>query len=229
MEAIILAGGFGTRLRAAIQDVPKPMAPIRGKPFLEYLLHYLSGYKISRFVLCTGYKHEVIEHYFGAAFKGIPITYSVETEPLGTGGALQRALSLIEGPHSIVLNGDSFFEVDIDQLVQTHLAANADFTLALKKMFNFDRYGTVKREGERIVSFEEKQFCSEGEINGGVYAIKKKSLVGCNLPDKYSLEKDFLEKYISELCFCAKTFDGYFIDIGIPEDFERAQRELKAI
>ena len=226
MEALILVGGFGTRLKTIIQDIPKPMAPVRGKPFLEYILHSLCNGGISGFVFCVGYKHDIIEHYFGSSFKGLPITYSLETEPLGTGGALLQGLSLVKEEHCVVVNGDSFFAVDLNKFMKLHMESRADFTIALKKMYNFDRYGTVTVVEDRIVSFAEKKFCKEGLINGGVYIIKKDLLLSEQLPRAFSLEKDFLEKRVSNSRIFGKIFDGYFIDIGIPEDYERAQGEL---
>lgn len=172
MEAIILAGGFGTRLKNVIKDVPKPMAPIQGKPFLEYLLCQLKQFSISNIIMCTGYKHEVVEAYFGTQFKGIPISYSVEREPLGTGGAIMHAFSYINEESFLVLNGDTFFKVDIEYLIKFHIKNNSDCTIALKKITNSDRYGTVKCQNNRIVAFEEKQFREESTINGGLYYIK---------------------------------------------------------
>jgi D-glycero-alpha-D-manno-heptose 1-phosphate guanylyltransferase len=172
MEALVLAGGFGTRLQAVLPDVPKPMAPIGGKPFLEFLLGYLTRFPITRFILCTGYKHDIIEKHFGTAFKNIPITYSVEKEPLGTGGAILQAIPVIHEQNCLILNGDTFFEIDIGRFFRNHVQSNSVFSIALKTMKNFDRYGTVKRVGSRIVAFEEKRFRTAGEINGGVYILK---------------------------------------------------------
>jgi D-glycero-alpha-D-manno-heptose 1-phosphate guanylyltransferase len=229
MEAVILAGGFGTRLKTVLQDVPKSMAPIQGKPFLEYLLLYLLRSNVSTVILCTGYKHEIIEEYFGSSFQGITISYSREMEPLGTGGALKKALLNTNGQHCIVLNGDSFFKVAIEDLMKAHFDYCSDFTIALKRMVDFDRYGAVKLQGDRIVAFEEKCFRKEGVINGGVYIAKTSAIIDAGLPQKFSLEKDFLEKYVSSLRMHGKVFYDYFIDIGVPEDYARAQKELPEI
>jgi D-glycero-alpha-D-manno-heptose 1-phosphate guanylyltransferase len=226
MEAVVLAGGLGTRLRPIVRDVPKPMALINERPFLHYLLSSLSHFDVSRIILCIGYKHEVVERYFGASFLGIPITYSVEAEPLGTGGAAAQAVRFVMDPSFIVLNGDTYFEADIRRMNQLHEERNADCTMALKTMHDFDRYATITLDNDRVVSFEEKRFCAEGLINAGMYIVKKSIFETEEFPKKFSLEKDFLEKRVSSLKVFAMAFDGYFIDMGIPEDYERAQREL---
>jgi D-glycero-alpha-D-manno-heptose 1-phosphate guanylyltransferase len=229
MDALVLAGGFGTRLRSIIQDIPKPMALIGGKPFLAYLLTYLSVNGVTRVVLCTGYKHDVVETYFGATYAGMNIIYSVETTPLGTGGAVMRAMQHVHDNACLVLNGDTFFKVDIAGLISAFTQSNADVTLALKPMTHFSRYGTVTRGKDRILSFEEKRYCQSGEINGGVYYIKKSMLVNAGYPETFSLEKDFLEPGAHTLTMTGFVENGYFIDIGIPEDYERAQQELPVL
>ena len=154
--------------------------------------------------------------------------YSIETEPLGTGGALLQGLSLVNEDHCVVINGDSYFEVDLHMLMNAHLENQADITIALKKLCDFDRYGTVGLQGDRIVSFEEKKICKEGVINGGVYIVRKAAIKAEHLPRAFSLEKDFLEKRVSTCKIFGEIFDGYFIDIGIPEDYQRAQLELSS-
>jgi D-glycero-alpha-D-manno-heptose 1-phosphate guanylyltransferase len=226
MEALVLAGGFGTRLQAVLPEVPKPMAPIGGKPFLEFLLGYLTRFPITHFILCTGYKHDIIEKHFGTAFKDVPITYSVEKEPLGTGGAIVQAIPLVHEQNCVILNGDTFFEIDIERFFRNHVLSNSDFSIALKTMKFFDRYGTVKRVGDRIVAFEEKCFHAAGEINGGVYVVKKSVFSKHSLTKSFSLEKDFLEKNVVNNTITGFVYDGFFIDIGLPEDYARAQTEL---
>lgn len=226
MEAIILAGGFGTRLGVIARDVPKPMLPVLGKPFLAYLLGHLARYGVSKFILCTGYKHEIIRDFFGLSFMGIPVAYSIETEPLGTGGALLNVLPLTKGQHCLALNGDTFFGIDITSFLQCHLALRSDFTIALKKLYNFDRYGIIERHGKRIISFEEKKSCREGDINGGVYAFKKEIFYRNSYPRLFSLEKDFLGTQLNQLKIMGISYDDYFVDIGIPEDYIHAEREF---
>ena len=226
MEAVVLAGGLGTRLRPIIRDIPKPMALINERPFLHYLLSSLSHFDVSRIILCIGYKHEVVQRYFGASFQGIPISYSIEDEPLGTGGAAAQALRFVIEHSFIVLNGDTYFEADIRRMHRLHRDQDADCTMALKTMHNFDRYGTITLDNARVISFQEKRFCAEGLINGGIYIVKKSIFENNEFPRKFSLERDFLEKRVSTLRVFGTAFDGYFIDMGMPEDYQRARREL---
>lgn len=215
-EAIILCGGLGTRLRSIISDVPKPMAPIKNKPFLAFVLEYLKKQNISRVVLAVSYKYEIIQEYFGNSYLGMQILYSIEKEPLGTGGAILEALNLINSDSCYVLNGDTFFDVNLDRLKLD----NSDICVALKPMKNFDRYGSVDIDNNSYISaFNEKKFTSNGLINGGVYLIKKNIFNSFNLPNKFSFEEFFQENF---LIFNAKAtvFDDYFIDIGIPQDYK---------
>lgn len=215
---LILAGGFGTRLSSVVQDVPKPMAPINGFPFLHYLMSYLKQQKAQRVLMSVGYKSEIIMDYFGSECEGIQIEYVVEKEPLGTGGAIQLAFEKIEKA-AFVLNGDTFFDVDLNQLI----AIPSDITIALKTMQNIDRYGTVELdENGRISAFKEKQFHQQGMINGGVYFIHKNIFDKINTPKVFSFEKEVLEKHTSSLKIYGVAFENYFIDIGIPEDYYKA-------
>jgi D-glycero-alpha-D-manno-heptose 1-phosphate guanylyltransferase len=226
MEAIILAGGLGTRLRSAVPDLPKCMAPVNGKPFLYYVIHYLQAQGISTFILSLGYKSEVIIDYCKQTFSNVAIKYSIESEPLGTGGAIQLACELATGETVIATNGDTLFTVQLNQLLQFHQTHQSNCTLALKPMHHFDRYGVVELDTNgAISSFKEKQFYAQGLINGGFYVIEKAALKAAALPEKFSFEKDFLEKLYQQKIY-GMPQDGYFIDIGIPEDFERAQIEL---
>lgn len=226
-EAIILAGGLGTRLRDVIKDVPKPMAPIEGRPFLEYLLSYLHKQNIKKVVFAVGYKKEVIIDFFGNKYKDIKLVYSIEEEPLGTGGAILKALYLIENEHFFVLNGDTFFNIDLSSLENFYYDKQADLVIALKEMNNCERYGVIELdETYRIINFLEKPKKTKGLINSGIYLISKTFLNSFNLPKKFSFEKEFLEKYYSTYKFYGKSFDAFFIDIGISEDYEKAQQEL---
>ena len=228
--AIVLAGGFGTRLQALVKEVPKPMAEISGKPFLQYLLSYLQAQGICKAILSVGYKWETVKKHFGDSYGEIKLDYSVEEGPLGTGGAILKAVQSSEEKEFFVFNGDSFFNIDLKEF---HLRASTEdvgLSLALKRMRNFDRYGVVRTDAShRIISFEEKKFCEEGDISGGIYILKRELFSGMNLPKKFSFEKDVMEKYYRELFFSGFSFDDYFIDIGIPEDYMRAQEELPQI
>jgi len=222
-EAVILAGGFGTRLQTVVADVPKPMAPVNGKPFLQYILDYCIKQGIESVVLSTGYKHEVIFSFFGAQYKNLLIQYAHEQEPLGTGGGIQFALQKCKDENVAVLNGDTFFDVDLQELESKHIKAQSEFSIGTKKMYHFNRYGIIQTKENRITAFEEKRAVDEGIINAGVYIINRNKFLDVHLPTKFSMEKDYMEKYFSSKPFYAFEFDGYFIDIGIPEDYEKVQ------
>jgi D-glycero-alpha-D-manno-heptose 1-phosphate guanylyltransferase len=220
---IILAGGFGTRLSTVVKDVPKPMAPINGKPFLHYIFKELQHQKIKQVVLSVGHLKEVIQDYFQDSYLGISIQYAIENEPFGTGGGIKHAFNFVEDD-AFVLNGDTFFDIELSKLKKT----DADISIALKPMFNFDRYGTVELNNEnRIVSFNEKKHCEHGLINGGVYYFKKSLFDKIETERKFSFEKDILEKHLHHLQIQGTVFDNYFIDIGIPEDYKQAQIDFK--
>ena len=226
MEAIILAGGFGTRLQKV---VPKPMAPVADRPFLTYLLDQLVRQGCTHVILAVGYKKEVIQNFFGANYKGIPLSYSIEEKPLLTGGALKKALDLATEDAVLVLNGDTFFGVDFSKMMDFHYRTHSDATLAVKELHDFSRYGTVHFDDDyRITRFVEKKACQEGFINGGVYVLNR-TFFGDIPQDKFMMEKDFLEKYVESKVFSAFPCDGYFIDIGIPEDYEKANKEFRKL
>lgn len=226
MEAVILAGGLGTRLRSVVSNIPKPMAPISGRPFLSFILEYLACQQVSRVILATGFQHNYIESFFGHEYKGISIVYSKEEEPLGTGGALKQALGFINNTHVIILNGDTFFNVNLNNAIDAHFSCNADLTICLKPMKDFDRYGVVVTSGNKVATFEEKKYREFGNINGGVYIANTNLLKTLELRDKFSFETDFLAKFVNNLYFNAHVCDDYFIDIGIPEDYQKAQIEI---
>mgnify|MGYP001820944102 CR=1 FL=1 len=225
-EAIILAGGFGTRLKEVIgEDIPKSMAPVRGHPFLEYLLHYLNRWGVENVVMATGYKHEVIEKHFGDQYKDVGITYSVEDEPLGTGGAVKKALDKISSYSCYVLNGDTYFDVNLWKMANFHRAREAVASMALRKVGEVSRYGTVKIDMDnKIEQFSEKgEQSGMGFINGGIYILNRQAFLDLNLPDTFSLEKDYFEKYYDKLPMYGVRCYSFFLDIGIPEDYEEAQ------
>ena len=224
MEAIILAGGLGTRLRSVVSEVPKCMAPVDGQPFLQYMLDWLQRFDITHVILSVGYLREVIFNYIDSRNWPFEISYAVEEEPLGTGGGIRLALMKCHGDRVIVLNGDTFFQVDLDRL-----AFDAPVTLALKPMRNFDRYGAVDWDGKLVTGFREKAVCTEGLINGGIYAIERSQLGFALFPKRFSFEKYMLEPLAAGHLVAGQVQDGYFIDIGIPEDYARAQRELPEI
>ena len=227
-EAIILAGGFGTRLQGVVKDLPKPMAPVNGRPFLTYILDYLIDYEYERVVLSVGYLYEKIVDYFGKKYKALEIDYAVEEEPLGTGGGILFAMSKCTSDNVLVINGDTMFKVDLTAFERFHQEKNGMLSIVLREVEDVSRYGSVNiGENGIITLFSEKQTSSgSGFINGGVYLINRKIFKKYPQPQKFSFEKDLMTKYYTQECFYAMPSDGYFIDIGIPEDYSRAQQEL---
>ncbi|EAL0795349.1 D-glycero-D-manno-heptose 1-phosphate guanosyltransferase, partial [Campylobacter coli] len=210
MQAIVLAGGLGTRLRSVVQDLPKPMAPINGEPFLAFVLEHLKKQGITEVILSVSYKYELIQEYFKDEFHGMRIRYNIEKELLGTGGAIKDALKLIKN-EVYVLNGDTFFDIDLKKLV---LSNSNKICIALKQIQNFDRYGTVNIDKQGLVtSFEEKVFKKQGLINGGIYLLKKDIFDKFDLEKKFSFE-EFLQENYKSLKIQTQIFDDYFIDIG---------------
>jgi D-glycero-alpha-D-manno-heptose 1-phosphate guanylyltransferase len=228
MECIVLAGGLGTRLRGAIGDCPKCMAPVNGKPFLHYLFNYLQQQGCTKVILSLGYKAGVVTEWLVTQQLPFEVTHVTELEPLGTGGGLQLALKAATSSHVAVLNGDTMFHVSLNELLAFHLDKNAVTTLALKEMQNFNRYGVVFTDANSaITAFEEKRAREHGQINGGVYIIDRPAFLDHQLPEKFSFEKDYLEAYLNDGKFYGMPADAYFIDIGIPSDYNQAQHDFK--
>lgn len=227
MEAIILAGGMGTRLRSTIADLPKPMAPVNGKPFLFHLLTWLKDYPFEKIIISTGYMSESIVEYFGNSFSEIPVEYAIEQVPLGTGGAIRLAMKKSKSNNILVVNGDTYYPVNIDNFFHFHENGRNFISLALKPMRNFSRYGNVECTGDTIIRFNEKKFCSEGLINGGIYLIDRKYFESLRLPEVFSMESDVFEKQAASSDLKCMIFDEPFIDIGIPEDYKKAGSFLK--
>lgn len=228
MHAIVLAGGFGTRLQGVVKDLPKPMAPVNGRPFLTYILDYLIDYGYEKAVLSVGYLHEKIVDYFGDTYKSLSIEYAVENEPLGTGGAIAYSLSKCSSDNVLVLNGDTLFRVDLAAFEAFHRQKGGLMSMVLRQMPDVSRYGSVHFDNDsRITLFAEKNTDSgEGFINGGIYLINKQLFTKHPQLPKFSFEKDLMENiYATEPIFGFRS-DAYFIDIGIPEDYARAQQEL---
>ncbi len=227
MECIVLAGGLGTRLSSVVNDVPKCMANVAGKPFLEHVLNYLEQQGAYHVILSLGYKHEVVIDWLKSKAFTCKVSWVIEHEPLGTGGGIKLALSKCKEQAVFILNGDTFYDVDL-QIMNLSLPNEATALLALKPLSHFDRYGTVKLNSNNIItSFVEKQPQIEGLINGGLYLINRTQIDFNAYPPKFSWEKDFLEKEILNQSLYGSVFDNTFIDIGIPEDYERAQSLLQ--
>ena len=230
MECVILAGGLGTRLRDTIGDYPKCMAPVNGKPFLHYLFVYLQEQGCRRVILSLGYKFEVITDWLRQHSWPFEISYVIENEPRGTGGGILLAMKEAHNENVAVLNGDTMFRVDLRDFFDFHDYMEAGTSLALKRMENFDRYGVVNEDSKHhALSFEEKQRRDSGLINGGVYIVNRKHLLDKDLPTKFSFEKDYLEAFVDEREFFAYKSEAYFIDIGIPEDYNKAQVDFKTL
>jgi D-glycero-alpha-D-manno-heptose 1-phosphate guanylyltransferase len=226
-EAVILAGGLGTRLRASVPDLPKCMAPVAGRPFLSYVIDALRMQGIQRFIFSLGYKADCIIKYLGEEYSTLNYVFVIEEQPLGTGGAVKVCMEDVQSEDVLVANGDTLFLINLTDIETVHAKNNAEATLALKSMQDFNRYGVVKiDENGCIKRFHEKKLYTEGLINGGVYAINKQKFLARNLPQKFSFEQDYLEKYTGDGQFYGCPQEGYFIDIGIPEDFKKAQHDL---
>ncbi len=227
-EAVFLAGGFGTRLKSVVKDVPKPMADINGKPFLHYLITYYAKQGINHVVLSVGHLHEVVQSYFGNNYKGVAISYAIENHPLGTGGAIRESLKLTRTKEVLVANGDTMFAVDVAKIAGFHHKNKANFTLVVREVNDVSRYGSISLNNDfRITGFKEKNSAKgHGYINGGVYLIDTSFFNKFNFPQTFSIEKDFFEKRYSEGAFYGKPCANYFIDIGIPADYAKAQREF---
>ena len=226
-EAIILAGGLGTRLRSVVSDLPKCMAPVAGKPFLHFVIEHLLRQGVDKFIFSVGYKSEMIIDYVNHQYPELHKQFLIEEEPLGTGGAIKLACRLATEKNVLILNGDTLFKIDAEQLSAFHNSFGADCTLSLKPMHDFNRYGVVELKNDNsISSFKEKQQYQAGLINGGVYALNVAGFLQEALPQKFSFENNYLEVYFDKRKMYGVIQDEYFIDIGIPEDYERAQNEL---
>lgn len=268
-EAIILAGGLGTRLRDAVPELPKCMAPVGGRPFIHYVTDYFRKSGIEHFIFALGYKSDYFDEFFAEAFPGgadgssdfgarvgggaggsgdpgaegsggfragggntpgnrVSYSVSLEQEPLGTGGAIRQACTMAKTETALILNGDTFFRIDLAALSAFHAEKDSDCSLCLKPMRDFDRFGVVELdERQRVLDFREKQHYASGLINGGVYALNTRRFLDEGLPEKFSFEKDYLEKGDRSLYGIVQ--DNYFIDIGIPEDYRRVQEEINQL
>jgi D-glycero-alpha-D-manno-heptose 1-phosphate guanylyltransferase len=225
-EAIILAGGLGTRLKSAVPELPKCMAPVNGKPFIAYVIDHFQQQGITDFVFALGYKSEAFESYL-AQLSTIRYQLSTEQEPLGTGGAIKLACSAARSENVMVTNGDTLYKADLQTVSSVHLTKKADCTICLKPMEDFDRYGVVEIDKEnRITSFREKQHYDSGYISAGLYALDRNKFLREQLPVKFSFEKDYMEALYSNRDMFGNVQDKYFIDIGIPEDYLKAQADL---
>jgi D-glycero-alpha-D-manno-heptose 1-phosphate guanylyltransferase len=225
-EAIVLAGGLGTRLREMVRDVPKPMAPVAGRPFLEYLLARLAAAGVERVVLSVGHQAEVIQRHFGGEFRGLVLAYAHEAVPLGTGGATAAALAHCHHSPVLVLNGDSFLDLPWATLEATWRAFQHPVIVG-RVVDDCTRYGRLVSEDGRVVAFTEKDGAGgPGVINAGAYLLPRDFLAAPRGPGPFSLERDVLAVVVERQPVRLVMAPGYFIDIGVPEDYLRAQTEL---
>ena len=236
MEAILLCGGLGTRLRSVVSDRPKPMADIAEKPFLHYLVKMLSESGVKHLIFALGYMGEQIEAYFKSGEDyGLSISYSYEDSPLGTGGAIRNALPHVSGENVLVLNADTYFHTDYENLFMQQLKTQAMMTIASRKIEDISRYGAIlKDETGRILRWNEKMNPNEGkssrpgEINGGIYVMQK-SLIARIPEGKQSLENDCIPAWLKDGVYLqAILSDGYFMDIGIPEDYAQFRKDIES-
>ncbi len=226
-EAIILAGGFGTRLKELVNDKPKPMALVNDKPFLDYLIQYLIHHQFTHVIISTGYMANIISDYYSKKKKNIHISFSHEDAPLGTGGAINKAMSFCNTNNVLVLNGDSFFDFDMKSFINSHTTSQSTCSIALRKVDNASRYGAIELLNNIITHFQEKTNEQKpGTINAGVYLINKIWFMQHTQAGNFSLEKELLAKRINNDLY-GFEFDGYFIDIGIPQDYNTAQNDFK--
>lgn len=232
MQAVILAGGFGTRLQPVISNVPKPMAPINGTPFLAMLIRHLKTQGITRVVLATHYMHLTIENFFNTNFEGMPITYAVEKEPLFAGGAIVNAIHTANLTQPfLVINGDTFIDVNYKTLYNHHITNNAQITMVLRHLEDATDKGVVETTGNRITKFGAKGAAGQpGLINAGVWVMNPEVLTAYPQGQAFSFEKDFLEANVPHnIQPHAFPVGSYFLDFGTPETYARAQTELPAI
>lgn len=229
-EVIILAGGFGTRLKSVINDKPKCLAEVNERPFISYLIDSLLKYNYDKFIFSLGYLKDNVIDYIKTSYPNLNAIFSVEKYPLLTGGAIRLALDYVESDSVLILNADTYLGVDLNRLYQYHMNEDSDVTITLKPMHNFDRYGSVKFDSNnKIYSFEEKKFIDFGYINCGYIYLKKQIISKYLLNIPFSFENDFIKDNINQININAFIDDSYFIDIGIPEDYLKANLDFKKI
>jgi D-glycero-alpha-D-manno-heptose 1-phosphate guanylyltransferase len=229
MKAVILAGGLGTRLKEEVPNLPKPMAPIGTRPFLEILMNQLNQANFTEVTICISYKGEIIKEYFKDKYKDIKIIYSYEKHPLGTGGAIKQALERYKNANEdiFILNGDSFSDLDLRKMSEFHRQNHFKLTIALKEMKEFDRYGSVEVDAfNQVIKFNEKIFLKKGLINSGIYVTTPAITRYFPEQEVFSFENDFLNIFYKDITFGGYKENSFFIDIGVPEDYLKAKEYL---
>ena len=225
VTAAVLAGGFGTRLRSVVADVPKVLAPVGGRPFLAYLLERLERAGVLDTVLLVGYKADLVQEAFGERFGAMRLAYSNETEPLGTAGAIRLALPKLGNETVLMMNGDSFCEVDFHAFLSAHRGHSGGATITLTHVENASRFGRVQVDGsERVVRFEEKNpVPAPGWINAGIYLLQRTLIAGIPLGKALSIERDVFPDWVAKERVSGFRGGGRFIDIGVPESYGAAE------
>lgn len=224
MQAIVLAGGLGTRLKSVVPDLPKPMAPVAERPFLAWILDRLVEAGFERAVLAVGYKYEAIRDHFGESYRGLPLYYSVESTPLGTGGAMRLAAGHVTTDPIFILNGDTYLELDFRAMLAAHLQSRVSLSVAVCSVTDVSRYGALDLENGVIRGLMEKGGTGPGWINAGNYLISAELLECIPVGSMFSFEQELLAPQLQTIRPVAFFTDGLFIDIGVPEDYDRAQR-----
>lgn len=227
MEAIVLAGGFGTRLRSAVSNLPKPMAPVAGRPFLELLLSSLKAKGITRAILSIGYRYEAITSHFDNHALGIDLTYEIESKPLGTGGAIAAALRHVTSDHVFVFNGDTYLELDLNAVAAMWPGDRTPVVVA-RSVPDTERFGRLEIAHGRVSRFLASGSKGAGAVNAGCYLIPKNIFDSVPMPQAFSFEQDFLARR-PPLSLRMFITSGQFIDIGVPEDLQRAQIDLAGL
>ncbi len=227
--AIVLAGGLGTRLASVSNGTPKVLMLVDGKPFIEYVFDNLIDQGVTRAVITASYKWELLHSAYGDKYKTLDLLWSIEVEPLGTGGAIKQAFMMHNIHEAVVVNADTIFKIDLQELEQFHRTHSAQITIAMRGVDNVERYGEVTAENGQLTAFNEKSRTGPGLINGGVYLIDSSFWKHHSFETAFSFERECLQKYVGRDRIYGLVQDGYFIDIGIPEDLERAQNELKTL
>jgi D-glycero-alpha-D-manno-heptose 1-phosphate guanylyltransferase len=228
-DVIILSGGFGTRLKGVIGDVPKPMAQIAGRPFLELLLRQVKRQGFSRVILSVGYKQEVIREHFGNQALGLRVFYSIEDSPLGTGGALKEAGRCLETEAALVMNGDSYTDADLARLVREHAVNDADVTVVVIPETRSDAGSVVLGEDGQVRAFAEKRAIPGSRyLSAGIYMLNRDLLAGLPVGVKLSLEEQLFPQWLAaSKKIMGFVYNGPCIDIGTPERFQIAQNALE--
>jgi D-glycero-alpha-D-manno-heptose 1-phosphate guanylyltransferase len=228
-EAIILAGGFGTRLRSVVSDVPKPLAPVGDRPFLSWVLDAAASRGIRRVILATGFMGDLVANVCGDSWQGMELVYSQEPQPLGTGGAIALAFSMVRGDACLVLNGDTWLTLDYADFDKNWQAHGSRLAIALAEVVDVSRYGAVQVERNRVLGMVEKGHAGPGYINAGIYGVHRSLVDDFPTLQSFSFENEVLMPTVKREAVFGYTRTSDFIDIGVPQDYQRAQRELPAL